>query len=262
MDRLSHTRPRSGRLLLADLTAPRQAGRDPERPAIVKKSGRSQALLPGPSSNRAGCSWLDALFVGRSLPSRRLTIKDTENHGNLRADRTDHLLNGFFAMSEIALVSARRARLAPVEKGDSAARVAAELGAEPTRFLSTVQIGITSIAMLSGIVGEAALAPPLAAKFEAWGATGQAALYFATAVVVTIVTYFSIVVGELVPKRLGQIHAGGARLVARPIQLLALACKPFVWLLTLSTQLLLRLLGIDDSRRSQVTEEEISCGLA
>ena len=169
------------------------------------------------------------------------------------------VLNGFFAMSEIALVSARRARLQPlVEKGDSAARVAAELGAEPTRFLSTVQIGITSIAMLSGIVGEAALAPPLAAKFEAWGATGQVAVYFATAVVVTIVTYFSIVVGELVPKRLGQIHAERvARLVARPIQLLALACKPFVWLLTLSTQLLLRLLGIDDSRRSQVTEEEI-----
>jgi putative hemolysin len=169
------------------------------------------------------------------------------------------VLNGFFAMSEIALVSARRARLQSlVDKGDSAARVAAELGAEPTRFLSTVQIGITSIAMLSGIVGEATLAPPLAAKFEAWGATAQAAAYLATAVVVTIVTYFSIVVGELVPKRLGQIHAERvARLVARPIQVLALACRPFVWLLTMSTQLLLRLLGIDDSRGSQVTEEEI-----
>lgn len=169
------------------------------------------------------------------------------------------VLNGFFAMSEIALVSARRVRLQPlVEKGDSAARVAAELGADPTRFLSTVQIGITSIAMLSGIVGEATLAPPLAAKFEAWGATTQAAVYLATAVVVTIVTYFSILVGELVPKRLGQIHAERvARLVARPIQVLALACKPFVWLLTMSTQLLLRLFGIDDSRGSQVTEEEI-----
>jgi putative hemolysin len=169
------------------------------------------------------------------------------------------VLNGFFAMSEIALVSARRARLQPfVDKGDSAARVAAELGAQPTRFLSTVQIGITSIAMLSGIVGEAAFAPHLAARFEAWGATAQAALYFATAVVVVMITYFSIVVGELVPKRLGQIHAERvARLVARPIQVLALACRPFVWLLTASTQLLLRLLGIDDSRGSQVTEEEI-----
>jgi len=169
------------------------------------------------------------------------------------------VLNGFFAMSEIALVSARRARLQPlVAKGDSSARVAAELGAEPTRFLSTLQIGITSVAMLSGIVGEATWAPPLAARFEEWGATTQAAGYFATAGVVAIITYFSIVVGELVPKRLGQIHAERvARLVARPIQLLALACKPFVWLLTASTQLLLRLLGIDDSRSPQVTEEEI-----
>jgi putative hemolysin len=169
------------------------------------------------------------------------------------------IINGFFAMSEIGLVSARRARLQPlIDRGDSSARVAANLGAEPTRFLSTVQIGITSVAMLSGIVGEATLAPPLAATFEEWGATAQAAGYFATAVVVALVTYFSIVVGELVPKRIGQIHAERvARIVARPIQLLALVCKPFVWLLMASTQLLLRLLGIDDSKRTQVTEEEI-----
>jgi putative hemolysin len=173
------------------------------------------------------------------------------------------LLNGFFAMSEIALVSARRARLQPlVERGDASARIAAALGAEPTRFLSTVQIGITSIAMLSGIVGEATLAPSLAERFIEWGATAQAAGYFATAVVVLLVTYFSIVVGELVPKRIGQIHAESvARIVARPIQLLSLASKPFVWLLTHSTQLLLRLLGIDDSRRNPVTEEEIEAVL-
>jgi putative hemolysin len=169
------------------------------------------------------------------------------------------VLNGFFAMSEIALLSARRARLQPLaDKGDSAARIATQLGAEPTRFLSTVQIGITSVAMLSGIVGEATLAPPLAAKFAAWGATAQAAGYLATATVVALVTYFSIVVGELVPKRIGQIHAETvARFVARPIRLLTLASKPFVWLLTGSTRLLLRLLGIDDSRRNPVTEEEI-----
>ena len=173
------------------------------------------------------------------------------------------VLNGFFAMSEIALVSARRARLQPLaDRGDSAARIATELGAEPTRFLSTVQIGITSVAMLTGIVGEATLAPPLAAKFAAWGATTQAAGYLATAVVVALVTYFSIVVGELVPKRIGQIHAESvARFVARPIQWLSLASKPFVWLLTHSTQVLLRLLGIDDSRRNPVTEEEIQAVL-
>jgi len=173
------------------------------------------------------------------------------------------ILNGFFAMSEIALVSARRARLQPlVERGDASARIAVALGAEPTRFLSTVQIGITSVAMLSGIVGEATLAPPLAEKFIEWGATAQAAGYFATAVVVLLVTYFSIVVGELVPKRIGQIHAESvARFVARPIQLLSLASKPFVWLLTHSTQFLLRLLGIDDARRNPVTEEEIEAVL-
>jgi putative hemolysin len=169
------------------------------------------------------------------------------------------LVNGFFAMSEIALVSARRARLQPLaDRGDSSARIATQLGAEPTRFLSTVQIGITSVAMLSGIVGEAALAPLLAAKFVAWGATAQAAGYLATAAVVALVTYFSIVVGELVPKRIGQIHAEAvARFVARPIRLLSLASRPFVWLLTGSTQVLLRVLGVDDSRRNPVTEEEI-----
>lgn len=173
------------------------------------------------------------------------------------------LLNGFFAMSEIALVSARRARLKPlIDRGDSAARIAAELGAEPTRFLSTVQIGITSVAMLSGIVGEATLAPPLAARFVDWGATAKAASYLATGLVVVIVTYFSIVVGELVPKRVGQIHAERvARFVARPIAALAIASKPFVVLLTSSTRGLLKLLGIDDEKRSAVTEEEIQAVL-
>ena len=169
------------------------------------------------------------------------------------------VLNGFFAMSEIALVSARRARLQPLaEAGDSAARLAVQLGSEPTRFLSTVQIGITSIAMLSGIVGEATLAPPLAARFVSWGASAEAAMWLATGLVVATVTYFAIVVGELVPKRIGQIHAERiARFVARPIQWLSAMSKPFVWLLTQSTQLLLALLGIDDRKRSAVTEEEI-----
>jgi putative hemolysin len=169
------------------------------------------------------------------------------------------VLNGFFAMSEIALVSARRARLQPLaEQGDLGAKIAVDLGSEPTRFLSTLQIGITSIAMLSGIVGEATLAPALAERFVAWGASAQAAGYLATATVVAFVTYLSIVIGELVPKRIGQIHAERvARFVAAPIRALAIASKPFVWLLTASTQVLLRLLGVDDSRRSPVTEEEI-----
>jgi putative hemolysin len=173
------------------------------------------------------------------------------------------LLNGFFAMSEIALVSARRARLqALVERGDRRARVAMELGAEPTRFLSTVQIGITSVAMLSGIVGEATLAPPLAARFEAWGAAEQTADVLALIVVVATVTYFSIVIGELVPKRIGQMHSERiARLVAHPIRLLAAISRPFVWLLTGSTQFVLRVLRIDDRHRNPVTEDEIEAVL-
>jgi putative hemolysin len=169
------------------------------------------------------------------------------------------VLNGFFAMSEIALVSARRARLQPlVERGDSAAQLATELGAEPTRFLSTVQIGITAIAMLSGIVGEATLSPRVAAELRDWGVPVKMSGYVATGLVVALITYFSIVVGELVPKRIGQIHAERvARLVARPIQWLALVSKPFVWLLSTSTHALLRVLGIDDTRRTEVTEAEI-----
>jgi putative hemolysin len=170
------------------------------------------------------------------------------------------VLNGFFAMSEIALVSARRIRLQPlIDKGDSSARIAADLGAEPTRFLSTVQIGITSVAMLSGIVGEATLAPPLEERFLEWGATAKAAGYLATGTVVAVITYFSIVVGELVPKRIGQIHAEAvARFVAAPIRALSIVSKPFVWLLMGSTQLLLRVFGIDDAHRAAVTEAEIA----
>jgi putative hemolysin len=169
------------------------------------------------------------------------------------------LINGFFAMSEISLVTARKARLQKlIDAGDRAARVAVQLGTEPTKFLSTIQIGITSVAMLSGIVGEATLAPPLEAQLTEWGLPVQASAYVATGIVVALITYFAIVVGELVPKRIGQTHAEGiARLVARPIQWLALISKPFVLLLSGSTVFLLRLLGVDDSRRSAVTEEEI-----
>src|SRR5258706_10791108 len=115
------------------------------------------------------------------------------------------LLNGAFAMSEIALVASRRARLQKyVEEGDKGAQAALELGQEPTRFLSTVQIGITSIGILNGIVGEAVLAKPVSEWLRRWleAATSE---YVATAIVVVTITYFSIVLGELVPKRIGQL---------------------------------------------------------
>jgi len=174
------------------------------------------------------------------------------------------VLNGLFAMSEIALVTARRARLQRlIDEGDGAAAAAVKLGEDPTRFLSTIQIGITSIGVLNGIVGEDALAGPLATWLNAAGMPDPYASYGATGLVVVVITYFSIVVGELVPKRLGQTHPETlARLVARPIEWLAIATKPFVRLLSISTQLLLRLLGVKVGSGAAVTEEEIHAILA
>jgi putative hemolysin len=174
------------------------------------------------------------------------------------------LLNGAFAMSEIALVTARKARLQKrVDEGDAAAAAAVKLGEDPTRFLSTIQIGITSIGVLNGIVGEAALAAPLALWLQGLGLPPPWTGYAATGLVVLTITYFSIVVGELVPKRLGQTHPETlARLVARPIEWLAIATKPFVRLLSISTHALLRLLGVKDQGANAVTEEEIHAMLA
>jgi putative hemolysin len=168
-------------------------------------------------------------------------------------------LNGVFAMSEIALVTARKARLQKlIDEGDSGAAAAVKLGEDPTRFLSTIQIGITSIGVLNGIVGEAALAAPLSIWLEALGLSQPAAGYTATGFVVLVITYFSIVVGELVPKRIGQSYPETfARLVARPIHVLAVATKPFVWLLSASTRGLLRAMGVKETKGTPVTEEEI-----
>ena len=133
------------------------------------------------------------------------------------------LLNGVFAMSEIALVTARKARLHKlIDEGDRAAIAAIKLGEDPTRFLSTIQIGITSIGVLNGIVGEAALAGPLAEWLVVAGVQRRVRRLLATGLVVVAITYFSIVVGELVPKRIGQTYPETlARLVARPIDWLA-----------------------------------------
>lgn len=169
------------------------------------------------------------------------------------------LLNGAFAMSEIALLSARRSRLARLAAdGDGAAGVAMQLGEEPTRFLSTVQIGITAISILNGIVGESVLAAPFAAWLQTFGIEQQISEAGATALVVVVITYVTIVVGELVPKRIAQINAEGiARLVARPIQALATVSRPFVRLLSFSTDAILRLMGKHGARAAAVTEEDI-----
>ena len=174
------------------------------------------------------------------------------------------VLNGLFAMSEIALVTARKARLQKlIDEGDTAAAAALKLGEDPTRFLSTIQIGITSIGVLNGIFGEAALAQPMSVWLIEMGMAANYASTVSTAVVVVVITYVSIVVGELVPKRLGQTNPESiARLVARPINLLAKLTKPFVLLLTSSTRGLLRILGVKESNESSVTEDEFHAVLA
>ncbi|TFG86489.1 MAG: HlyC/CorC family transporter [Chromatiales bacterium] len=169
------------------------------------------------------------------------------------------LFNGFFAMAEIALVTARRGRLRQLaDTGDRGAARAIELNENPIRFLSTIQIGITSIGVLSGIVGEATLAQPLALWLQSLGAPPNASEVGATALVVVLITYFTIVLGELVPKRIGQLNPEGiARFVAQPMLWLALIARPFVLLLSGSTELILRLLSVRSTSAQAVTEEEI-----
>ena len=174
------------------------------------------------------------------------------------------LLNGAFAMSEMALTASRKARLqVMVESGASGAQAAMDLHENPTKFLSVVQIGITSIGILNGIVGEAAFSGPFAQWLHAGFPIGaQAAEITATAMIVVVITVLTIIFGELVPKRLGQIYPEQvARLVAPPMEALSLIARPFVRLLSICTEGTLRLLGIQGGPSRSVTEEEIAASL-
>ena len=173
------------------------------------------------------------------------------------------LLNGVFAMSEMALSSSRKARLAAMaESGDKGAEAALSLLDNPTQFLSSVQVGITSIGMLNGIIGEAAFSGGLSVWLQGLGMPLRGSEFTATALVVAIITYITIVFGELVPKRIGQLYPEtAARLVARPMMWVASAAKPFVKLLSFSTHAVLKLLRVDNSAGRGVTEEEITASL-
>ena len=173
------------------------------------------------------------------------------------------LLNGVFAMSEMALASSRKARLtAMAESGDKGAQAALGLLENPTQFLSSVQVGITSIGMLNGIIGEAAFSGDLSVWFQSLGMPLRAADISATALVVAAITYLTIVFGELVPKRIGQLYPETtARWVSRPMMWVASVAKPFVKLLSFSTQSVLKLLRVDNSAGRAVTEEEITASL-
>jgi putative hemolysin len=173
------------------------------------------------------------------------------------------LLNGAFAMSELALASSRKARLAAMaEAGDKGSITALKLLENPTQFLSSVQVGITSIGMLNGIVGEAAFSGDLGLWLEAKGLTEATANIVSTAIVVVVITFITIVFGELVPKRIGQLYPEAvARWVSRPMTFVATAAKPFVWLLTHTTQGMLKLLRINTNAVQHVTEAEINASL-
>jgi putative hemolysin len=174
------------------------------------------------------------------------------------------LLNGLFAMSEMALSASRKARLqVMLEAGESGAQAAIDLHDNPTKFLSTVQIGITSISVLNGIVGDAAFSGPLSAWLLSYLPLSQrAADVTATALVVLIITVLSIIFGELVPKRLGQMHPETvARLVAPPMEWLSAATRPLVAVLATCTEGILRLMGVHAGPARSVTEEEIAASL-
>ena len=173
------------------------------------------------------------------------------------------LLNGVFAMSEMALSSSRKARLAAMdEAGDKGAQQALRLMGAPTRFLSTVQIGITSIGVLNGIVGEAAFSDGVAQSLAGWGMGAKAAGITATAIVVAVITFTTIIFGELVPKRIGQLYPEAvARQISRPMAWLARAAAPLVWLLSASTNAVLRALRVNANAGRAVTEDEIRASL-
>ncbi len=174
------------------------------------------------------------------------------------------LLNGVFAMSEMALAASRKARLQVMaETGDAGAQAAMLLHDNPTQFLSTIQIGITSIGVLNGIVGEAVFSPPLANWLvDKLPISEVAASISATGLVVLIITFVSIIFGELVPKRIGQMYPEPvARLVAKPMSWLSALAGPFVRLLSATTEATLKLMGVKDNGNRIVTEEEIAAQL-
>lgn len=168
------------------------------------------------------------------------------------------LLNGVFAMAEIALVSARKARLeAQANKGDARAKEALELANHPDKFMSTTQIGITLIGVLNGIFSGENIKGDIVAFVGRFPSLAAYSDGIATAIVVIIITYFSLVLGELVPKRIGLSNPENiAKTLAAPMRIVSWLSHPFVWLLTKSSNLLVRLFNIQPND-NQVTEEEI-----
>jgi putative hemolysin len=168
------------------------------------------------------------------------------------------LLNGLFSMAEIALVSARKARLeGQANKGDKRAREALQLAEHPDKFLSTVQIGITLIGILTGIYSGEKLKSDFVSFLNQFELIKPYRNGVATTIIVIIITYFSLVLGELVPKRLGLSRPETiAKIMAAPMRMVSIATYPFIWFLSKSTHFIVRIFNIK-AKDTQVTEEEI-----
>ncbi len=169
------------------------------------------------------------------------------------------LLNGVFSMSEIALVSARKSKLeSAAKRGDKNAKIALDTANAPNRFFSTVQIGITLIGILTGVFSGENMTKDLSAWFASWESLTKYADTLAVLVIVVIITFLSLVLGELVPKRIGLTNPEAiSKAVARPMRVLTLITSPFVWSLTFTSDFLLKLMRVKPSSDSKITEEEI-----
>ncbi len=169
------------------------------------------------------------------------------------------LLNGLFSMSEIALISARKSRLeTSAKKGNKNAQTALELANSPNKFLSTVQIGITLIGILTGIYSGDKITTDVEFFVSSFAILKPYAATIAVGIVVVILTFFSLVLGELLPKRIGLNYPETiAKAVAFPMKIVSIVTAPFIWMLTHSTEFLLKLLQIKPSADGKVTEEEI-----
>ena len=168
------------------------------------------------------------------------------------------LLNGVFAMAEIALVSARKSSLQEdAKRGNKAAKTALNLADEPDKFLSTVQIGITLIGILTGIYSGNKIALLLSDKIHAMGLSESYSASLAQFIIILLVTYLTLVFGELLPKRIGMSGAEKvAKIMSRPMLWLSVVASPFVWILSKSTSTLFKLLGLKNNA-TKVTEAEI-----
>src|SRR5690242_2177588 len=168
-------------------------------------------------------------------------------------------LNGVLAMSELAIVSSRDARLKAMAKtGSAGARCALDLAADPGRFLSTVQSGITLIAIFAGAFSGEKLGQPTAERLQLLGLDADTAHTVGFGIVIVLTTYFSLVIGEIVPKQIALRSPEPLAVVfSRPMRILSKIVAPFVWVLERSSALIFKLLGLDRESKNQVTAEEL-----